>query len=212
MAKRTYKFETAKRHEAATRLIVNAAASAASAADKALVAARRGTQAEKEAADNPRVKWFGDFTATVKGRLDDLQAKIHKIVVIFDISPFTITYGGVNGGENALATHYAVAQPGFAAYGRGMAAFNDLTLRERFYALPRSSTTKQSQIETVIHELAHIAFSAADETLPVTHPTAAGAKAYEAPHSLWLAKNSPDQAFNNAENFGFFVMEFYKSS
>lgn len=212
VAKRTYIFDKkVANYETEARGVINDASSAAGRADKALIDARKGTQEAKDLVDAFRIKWFGDFTASAKGRLDDLQAKIHKIVYVLDVSPFTVTYGGANGNENALATHYAVAPPGLASYGRGMAAFNDLTLRTRFFTMPRSGMKAQSQIETVIHELSHIAFTSADELLPAAHPSAAGNKAYGPEHALWLAKNSADQAFNNAENFGFFVMEFLKA-
>ena len=81
-----------------------------------------------------------------------------------------------------------------------------IKLTDRFFnSLPRVQSDDQTQIETFLHELSHIAAGTKDmeraDHTPNPQPC------YGRVNALALAVNFPKQARNNAENFGFFITE-----
>jgi hypothetical protein len=67
---------------------------------------------------------------------------------------------------------------------------------------PLSTFNGQEQFETLAHELTHVILGTSDETLNN------GATAYGAAAARLLATQDVAKAFNNAENWGFFIEEF----
>jgi hypothetical protein len=67
---------------------------------------------------------------------------------------------------------------------------------------PLSNFDGQDKFETLVHELSHVILGTDDEMISGSRP------AYGAVDARLLAVNAPNKAFNNAENWGFFVEEF----
>src|SRR5262249_33083294 len=127
---------------------------------------------------------------------------------------FTITYNAYPGPGVWASTKSAKAPVTV-----GKVLFNvknkqvDMDFLEAFFkGLVGSGTDHQSQIGTIVPEMAQLAVGSADVKIPAGAKTAKAAWKHTvadgAEKARWLADNDPALARDNAENFGFFVSEF----
>lgn len=155
-------------------------------------------------------KWFG--TILTKDARDDrgiVPANVnrmnyyikHLVLVISDAG------GTLGPTTNAMATHFG--NNATTSYQDRQARSNPATgvkiqLTDIFFNnLRRVQSNDQTQIETLIHELSHVAAGTLDQDKHPTNPQ----PCYGRIAATTLAKRYPDQARNNAENYGFFIAE-----
>lgn len=184
---------------------------AISTVDKAFLAITKGESDYTTA----EAKWFGALSEAQKGTL---KKGVNAIQRQFKVPSFNVVYGtdcGAN--ENARAQHFFAAQGGvgrLTKYVRERRTATDsarlrLTLCPRIFAkgYKRTSLTEQSQVQVVLHEMSHIGAGTRD--VPDDRAgAAADAKLYELDGATHAKASGT--AIDNAENWGFFLVEFYK--
>ena len=154
-------------------------------------------------------KWFG-FVAEkdAKDQHGKVPSVIERMNYYLTSLPLNIIDAGSTLGPNtnAEATHYGDKQTR-SYQDRATTAANaavQIALTDRFFnQLTRVQSNDQTQIETFIHELSHVAAGVLDQDHHATNPLAC----YGRVNALAMATSHPDQARDNAENYGFFIAE-----
>ena len=121
---------------------------------------------------------------------------------------FSVEYdAGLGAHTNANMLSFAGASPDEVTNtvdsyrsGAGVADMMPMKLGPPFFAMPYSSLTQQSQIETFIHELSHHAAGAIDDTN--------GGECYGQTGVTRLMGLGAARAVRNAENIGWFCMRY----
>lgn len=144
------------------------------------------------------------------GKYGEVGSKINRMLYYINELPMTVQYAAntLPATTNAEATHFDSAATK-SYQGRevsGAHAGVKIKLPQRFFdSLSRTQSNDQTQIETFIHELSHVAAGTKDmeraDHTPNPQPC------YGRVNALALAQNFPDQAQDNAENYGFFIVE-----
>lgn len=156
-------------------------------------------------------KWFGvlpgvdgkDNWEDVTGILNRMNYYLSGLSLTVEDAAATLSPN-----TNAEASHFQSAQTKSYQDRETTAAHAGVKIKltDRFFNhLPRVQSDDQTQIETFLHELSHIAAGTKDmeraDHTPNPQPC------YGRVNALNLATNFPAQARNNAENFGFFIAE-----
>jgi hypothetical protein len=162
-------------------------------------------------------EWFGALGDADKATL---KSGLHQMGRQFSRASFEVIYGtACAAGENANTEHFTGTSPSDVASktsadirsAQTLTASGKLRLTlcaklfEKGY--PRTAKKKQCQVQVVLHEMSHIGAG----TIDVVDNRAgkpAGAKLYELDGATH-AKTS-GTAIQNAENWAFFLMDFYK--
>lgn len=147
-------------------------------------------------------KWFG----AAKGPQDRgmVPTVISKMSFTISQCSFTLEDAGATLGANtnAEATHYTTIQSLNTLSTMGGTPVT-MKLTDRFFnVLKRIQSNDQTQLETFIHELSHIAGATKDQDKVAPAVACYGRAAASA-----LAVSAPDRARDNAENYGFFIVE-----
>lgn len=157
--------------------------------------------------------WFGTLSTADAATL---KTGVHSIQRAFSRASFNVVYGtNCAAGENARVEHYT-GQDVVGQTSSDIRSNRTLTdsaklelmlcarMFERRY--PRVKTNEQCQLQVVLHEMSHHGAGTID-VLDTRAGAGAGAKLYE----LSGAKHAraSGTAIQNAENWGFFMMEFY---
>ncbi|MCO1333592.1 M35 family metallo-endopeptidase [Microbulbifer sp. OS29] len=147
-------------------------------------------------------KWFGIAS---KEEMEEVSAKIYRMNFYINNLPITLNdaHATLGSNTNAMATH--VTSIGKSSYKqrKDHSSINGvkIDLTDRFFnSLKRIQSNCQTQIETLVHELSHLAAGTKD---------APNGSCYGRVNALALASgNDTQRAFarNNAENYGFFVI------
>jgi hypothetical protein len=144
------------------------------------------------------------------GKYGDVGAKIARMADYVNRLDLTIAYAGnmLSPNTNAEATHFN--EKDTRSYQGRQASSQDsavlIKLPERFFTqLSRTQSDDQTQIETLIHELSHVAAGTKD--MERADHTTNPQPCYGRINALNLAVNFPDQARDNAENYGFFIVQ-----
>jgi hypothetical protein len=144
------------------------------------------------------------------GEYGEVAAKVNRMLYYITSLPMTVEYAGTTlpPTTNAEASHfnaeYTKSYQGREASGANAGV--KIKLPDRFFTqLKRTQSDDQTQIETFIHELSHVAAGTKDMNRPdhTTNPQ----PCYGRLAALALAQNFPEQARDNAENYGFFIVE-----
>lgn len=169
---------------------------------------RAAAAVENGTADAQCTKWFGDSPDAFKKRLGRTLRKMKTVV---NLRAIPVSY-------TPLAEHNRSTNADALTQTEMLLEFNnttevDVRLNVHFASLPRyvvrgadgidTSSDQQSQFETIVHELSHGLLA----TIDVKR---GGQTAYGASAAHDLARNSPSNAKQNAENWGFFVEEFLR--
>ncbi len=144
------------------------------------------------------------------GKYGDVGAKIARMADYVNRLDLTIEYAGntLSPTTNAEATHF---NEKFTRSYQGREASSQdaavvIKLPERFFTqMSRVQSDDQTQIETLIHELSHVAAGTKD--MERADHTSNPQPCYGRLNALALATNFPDQARDNAENYGFFIVQ-----
>lgn len=177
--------------------------------------ATAATRLSNGSADSAAVRWFGDDSSVFKKRLASDLRTMRSVINVK-----TITIGeedwrqrNVNTNASAWTATSRVGLGGnvFSLGGNGphqndtRNVFLDLNFKHLPMFLPTANDGRikrdrghQSQLNTLIHELTHLLIGTADEN-------GRGGTAYGARFAARLAREFPDRAKNNAENWGIFV-------
>ena len=156
-------------------------------------------------------RWFG--SARVVTDLTRVQNVISKMSHALNNTKFTISdCKGTCGATTNAQAHKLLLQDSSGTQQRGKAvSYNTLNtatwiemdLCDNFFdGLPRIQSNDQTQLETFLHELSHLAAGTEDELY-------LGSEAYGRTAAMGLASNpnTISLARNNAENYGFFIVE-----
>jgi hypothetical protein len=217
MPSRKYEdFDSSAKKATATKVLVEASS--------AVTKANTELGKESDKATKAFEKWFGTATSadmkTIKGR-------IQKMAYQFGHTNMKVVYSNACAvGENARMIHfnYTAANITSQISAAIKAGGNEgsMTLCERLFDLPyKSRGPKQSQVQCVIHEMSHFAAGAVDvqvndaagtlvtcyEALSQTLMTSAGGQ-FNWGGATTTIVGGKAAAMVNAENIGFFCMEF----
>jgi len=145
-------------------------------------------------------KWFGVANEEEKAVV---SRKVYQMNFYVNNLPITINDAGATLGANTNAMASYVGSIGSSSYAKRQVDSNisgvKIDFTDRFFNTLRSiQSDDQTQIETVVHELSHLAAGTDDK------PDGA---CYGRVNALALATGQPLLAQNNAENYGFFVIE-----
>lgn len=144
------------------------------------------------------------------GEYGDVGAKISRMAYYVNSLDLNIQFAGTTlpPTTNAEATHF---NEKFTRNYQGREASSQdaavmIKLPQRFFTdLERTGSDDQTQIETLIHELSHVAAGTKDmNRADHTHNPR---PCYGRIAALALAQDFPEQARDNAENYGFFIVE-----
>jgi hypothetical protein len=144
------------------------------------------------------------------GKYGEVSAKINRMLYYINELPMTVRYAAYTlpASTNAEASHMS-GEATKSYQGReasGAHAGVMIKLPRRFFEdMSRTQSNDQTQIETFIHELSHVAAGTKD--MERADHTTNPQPCYGRVNALALAQNFPDQAQDNAENYGFFIVE-----
>jgi len=177
-----------------------------------LSASKRESKANAVSTLWAQVQWAhrNQINPLAGGTYGDVGAKIGRMAYYVNQLDVNIAYAGTTlpSTTNAEATHYNATFT--RSYQGREASAADAAVRirlpDRFFTqLSRTQSNDQTQIETLVHELSHVAAGTKD--MERSDHTSNPQPCYGRLAALALAQNFPDQARDNAENYGFFIVE-----
>lgn len=139
-------------------------------------------------------KWFG---AVTKDRFQRVWLVVN--VVNYALHSQKITWKRVAGDPNNYGS--AIRPPGgwdIQSVKQIIDSGYTVEIGDAFYA-----GSENERYNTIIHEVSHIVANTEDEVNPATHVVS-----YGTTECTTLKANYPDKAINNADNYGYFHLEF----